>query len=56
LTRDNLASMQHDNVCEGPFPPEFDITPAPLEAIAPEYLAPVSLHNRFDIFRARDSQ
>lgn len=56
LTRDNLASMQHDNVCEGPFPPEFDITPAPLEAIVPEYLAPVSLRNRFDIFRARDSQ
>jgi len=56
LTRDNLASMQHDNVCEGPFPAEFDITPAPLEAIAPEYLAPTSLHSRFDVFRARDIQ
>ncbi len=55
LTRDNLASMQHDNVCEGPFPAEFGIAPATLEAIAPEYLAPVSLHSRFDIFRARDS-
>jgi NADH dehydrogenase len=56
LTRDNLASMQHDNVCEGPFPAEFGIAPAPLEAIAPEYLAPVSLHSRFDIFRARESR
>jgi NADH dehydrogenase len=56
LTRDNLASMQQDNVCEGPFPPEFGIAPAPLEAIAPEYLAPVSLHSRFDVFRARDTQ
>jgi len=52
LTRDNLASMQHDSVCEGPFPPEFGITPAPVEAIAPEYLAPVALRSRFDTFRA----
>jgi NADH dehydrogenase len=55
LTRDNLASMQHDNVCEGPFPAEFDIAPAALEAIAPEYLAPISLRTRFDVFRARDT-
>ena len=52
LTRDNLASMQHDSVCEGPFPPEFGIAPTPLEAIAPEYLAPIALHSRFDTFRA----
>lgn len=52
LTRDNLASMQHDNVCDAPFPPEFDVTPAALEAIAPEYLAPTSRHSRFDLFRA----
>jgi uncharacterized protein YbjT (DUF2867 family) len=52
LTRDNLASMQHDSVCEGPFPPEFGITPAALEAIAPEYLAPLALRSRFDTFRA----
>jgi NADH dehydrogenase len=52
LTRDNLASMQHDSVCDGPFPPEFGITPAALEAIAPDYLAPRSRHSRFDLFRA----
>ena len=56
LTRDNLASMQHDNVCEGPFPPEFGITPTPIEAIAPEYLAPVALKSRFDTFRANSGR
>jgi uncharacterized protein YbjT (DUF2867 family) len=56
LTRDNLASMQHDSVCEGPFPPEFGITPTPIEAIAPEYLAPVALRSRFDTFRANSGR
>lgn len=51
LTRDNLASMQHDSVCDAPFPPEFGITPATVEAIAPEYLAPLARHSRFDPFR-----
>jgi uncharacterized protein YbjT (DUF2867 family) len=51
MTRDNLASMQRDNVCESPFPAEFGIRPAALEAIAPEYLAPLARHSRFDLFR-----
>jgi NADH dehydrogenase len=53
MTRDNLASMQRDNVCDGPFPAEFGIRPAALEAIAPAYLAPLSRHSRFDVFRLR---
>jgi uncharacterized protein YbjT (DUF2867 family) len=56
LTRDNLASMQHDSVCDGPFPREFGIAPAALEAIAPEYLAPLALHSRFDPFRVRSGR
>ena len=56
LTRDNLASMQHDSVCEGPFPRAFDLTPTSLEAIAPEYLAPIALKSRFDTFRANSSR
>jgi NADH dehydrogenase len=56
LTRDNLASMQHDSVCEGPFPREFDITPTSLEAIAPEYLAPIALRSRFDTFRSQSGR
>ena len=56
LTRDNLASMQHDSVCEGPFPRAFDLTPTPLEAVAPEYLAPIALKSRFDTFRANSGR
>jgi len=56
LTRDNLASMQHDSVCDGPFPREFDITPTPVEAIAPEYLAPIALRSRFDTFRSQSGR
>ena len=51
LTRDNLASMRHDSVCDAPFPPQFGFAPVALEAIAPGYLAPSSRHSRFDLFR-----
>ena len=53
MTRDNLASMSIDNVCQGPFPAVFGIDPATLEAIAPEYLAPAAIHSRYDPYRAR---
>ncbi len=53
MTRDNLASMSVDNVCQGPFPAVFGIEPAALEAIAPEYLAPAAIRSRFDPYRAR---
>lgn len=51
LTRDNLASMRQDSVCDCPFPGRFGVAPSALEVIAPEYLAPRSLHSRFDTFR-----
>ena len=51
LTRDNLLSMQKDNVCEAPFPAIFGITPVALEAVAPEYLAPSALRSAFDRYR-----
>jgi NADH dehydrogenase len=38
ITRDNLRSMSVDNVCAGPFPAIFGFEPAPLEAVAPQYL------------------
>ena len=56
ITRDNLASMERDNVCDGPFPVEFGIVPAALEAIAPDYLAPLARHSRFDLFRVRSGR
>ncbi|HKU86529.1 MAG TPA: complex I NDUFA9 subunit family protein [Casimicrobiaceae bacterium] len=52
MTRDNLASMQVDNVCDAGFPARFGVVPAALEAIAPGYLAPSAQHSRFDAFRA----
>jgi uncharacterized protein YbjT (DUF2867 family) len=52
LSRDNLASMQVDNVCDGPFPERFGIAPTALEAAVPEYLAPAAQHSRFDDYRA----
>ena len=52
LTRDNLASMQVDSICDAGFPERFAITPVALEAIASDYLAPRAQHSRFDIFRA----
>jgi NADH dehydrogenase len=53
LTRDNLASMTVDSTCTEPFPAIFGIEPATLEAIAPEYIAPASIHSPFDGYRAR---
>lgn len=37
---DNYRSLQVDSVCEKGFPDVFGITPASLERIAPDYLAP----------------
>jgi NADH dehydrogenase len=39
MTRDNLASMSVDNICSQPFPAVFGFDPAPLEVVAPVYLA-----------------
>jgi NADH dehydrogenase len=52
MTRDNLASMQQDSVCDCPFPPVFGVSPAAIEAIAPGYLAPTSIRSPYDDFRA----
>ena len=52
MSRDNLKSMAKDSVCDCPFPTVFGVTPAALEAIAPEYLAPAAMRSRFDGYRA----
>ena len=52
LSRDNLASMQVDNVCHGPFPPVFGLEPQALEALAPGWLAQSSERGPYDTFRA----
>ena len=52
MSRDNLLSMQKDNVCGHPFPAVFGITPVALEAVAPQYLAPSARRSSFDTYRA----
>jgi NADH dehydrogenase len=56
MSRDNLASMQIDNVCEGAFPAVFRITPTALEAVAPTFLAPAAIKSPFDDYRARSGR
>ena len=51
MSRDNLLSMQKDNVCDCPFPAVFGIAPAALEAVAPQYLAPGAQRSAFDPYR-----
>lgn len=56
LSRDNLRSTQIDSVASQPFPTLFGITPSPLEAIAPHYLAgdtPRASYLRFRISAGR---
>lgn len=53
MTRDNLLSMQADNVCDCPFPPEFGLEPTPLEAVAPQYLRDATPRSRYRWMRLR---
>ena len=51
MSRDNLASMSRDNVCDGPFPSVFGFAPTTLEAVVPTYLAPDATKSYYDQFR-----
>jgi NADH dehydrogenase len=53
MSRDNLASMQRDAVCDGPFPPVFAIAPAALETTAPAWLAAQGARSRYDPLRSQ---
>jgi uncharacterized protein YbjT (DUF2867 family) len=53
MSRDNLASMQLDSVCDGGFPHLLGSHPTALEAIAPQYLAPAALRTRHSSLRAQ---
>ena len=53
MTRDNLRSMEVDNVCDCDFATQFGFTPASLAAIAPAYLAGNTPRGRYSYFRFR---
>jgi NADH dehydrogenase len=56
LTRDNLASMRKDNVCDHPFPAVFGLTPSAIESVAPSYLSPAGRRSPFDRYRAESGR
>jgi uncharacterized protein YbjT (DUF2867 family) len=53
MSRDNLASMQRDSVCDCPFPPLLGGPPAALEAIAPTYIAAAAPTSRYGRIRSQ---
>ncbi len=53
LSRDNLASMSIDSVCDGGQPPLFSAPPVALEAVAPQYLSPAATRSRYSALRAQ---
>ena len=53
MTRDNVRSMQVDNVCACAFPEVFGFAPTPLEAVAPLYLSGATPRSRYRWFRFR---
>ena len=56
MSRDNLASMERDSVCDGDFPAKFGFAPAALEAVAPGYLATDAVKSRYDEFRSQSGR
>lgn len=52
MTRDNLASMSLDNVCDRPYPALLGGPPTALEAVVPAYLTPASSRSRYSKLRA----
>ena len=51
MTRDNLASMKLDSVCDCPFPGVFGFAPAAMEEIVPQYMAAAGIRARYANYR-----
>jgi NADH dehydrogenase len=52
MSRDNVRSMEVNSVSQQPFPAIFEVVPASLEAIIPEYLVDSTLRGKYDRFRS----
>ena len=49
--RDNYRSLQIDSVCKQAFPAVFNLKPAAIESVVPQYLRCQTQHGRFDDYR-----
>jgi NADH dehydrogenase len=56
MSRDNLASMTKDSVCDGSMSTGFAFEPTALEAAAPGYLSAGAIKSRYDEFRAQSGR
>ena len=52
MSRDNVRSMQVDSVSDSPFPSQFCVEPASMEAIIPEYLVDATQRGAYDRYRS----
>ena len=52
MTRDNVKSMELDNVTHQPIAAELNVTPAPIDAVLPEYLTNHTPRGAYDAFRS----
>ena len=52
MTRDNVKSMEVDNVSNAPFPVVFGFAPTSIEAIVPEYLGDDTPRANYEHFRS----
>ena len=52
MSRDNVLSMQVDNVCNTAIAPELAVTPTAMDVVVPAYLNNVSPRGAYDGFRS----
>ena len=52
MSRDNVRSMQVDNICSASIAVELDVLPTAIEVIVPEYLANATPRGAYDGFRS----
>jgi uncharacterized protein YbjT (DUF2867 family) len=56
ITRDNLRSMQVDNVCDRGFPSVFRFQPAPLESVVPDYISNYRFRDIYNRYRSHSGR